>query len=155
MKPLASGAVAGLAGTTVMTGAMLLTKKAGMVPGELEPKEIASNFEEKLGVRDSLPEPAFEASWVMLHFGYGSLSGVAYTLAQKTMLDSERPVPVGCLFGVLLWAFGYCVWLPVCRLYPLPTRVPKRKVAANILTHVVYGAATAAAHRVFGSDSDS
>ncbi len=155
MKSLTSGAVAGLAGTMVMTGAMFLTKKVGMVPGKLEPKEIAENFEEKLGVRDYLPEPAFEASWVMLHFGYGTLSGVAYTLARKMTLDLKRLVPVGPLFGALLWAFGYCVWLPVCHLYPPPTQVPKRKVAANILTHVVYGTATAVAHREFGINSES
>ncbi len=154
MKSVARGAVAGFLGTTVMTGAMLLTKKAGMVPGKLEPKEIAENFEEKLGVRDYLPEFAFEASWVMLHFGYGTQSGVAYTLAQKMTPDLERPVPVGPLFGVLLWAFGYCVWLPVCGLYPPPTRVPKRKVAANILTHVVYGTAVVVVHRVFRTNSE-
>ncbi len=155
MNSLTSGAVAGLAGTTVMTGAMFLTKKAGMVPGKLEPKEIAENSEEKLGVRDYLPEPAFEASWVMLHFGYGTLSGVAYALAQKMALDLERPVLVGPLFGVLLWAFGYCGWLPVLGLYPPPTQVPKRKAAANILTHVVYGTATAVAHRVLRANSES
>ncbi len=154
MNPLRSGAVAGLAGTTVMTAVMFLTKRAGMVPGELEPMEIAENLEERIGVRDYLPEPAFEASWTMLHFGYGTLSGIAYALAQKAVLDLKRPLLVGLPFGLLLWAFGYCVWLPICHLYPPPTRVPNRKVAANILTHAVYGVATAVAHRVLWDDSE-
>lgn len=154
MKSVMSGTVAGLAGTTVMTGAMFLTKKAGMVPGELEPKEIAGNLEEKIGVRDYLPEPAFEASWTVLHFGYGTLSGVAYALAQKVVLDPKRPVLIGLPFGALLWTFGYCIWLPVCRLYPPPAQVPKRKVAANILTHMVYGIATATAHRVLWDEPE-
>ncbi len=90
----------------------------------------------------------------MLHFGYGTISGVTYALARKRMMrDLQRPALIGPVFGILLWAFGYCVWLPVCRLYPPPTRVPKRKVAANILVHVVYGTATATAHRAFRSDS--
>ena len=155
MKSVISGATAGLTGTTVMTGAMFLAKKAGMVPGKLEPKEIAENLEEKLGVRDYLPKGAFEASWVMLHFGYGTLSGVAYAIAQKMKLDVERPVSVGPLFGALLWVFGYCVWLPVFHLYPPPTQVPKCKVTANILTHVVYGTATGVAHWVFRTNSES
>lgn len=154
MNSMRSGAVAGLAGTTVMTGAMFLTKKVGMVPGKLEPKEIAENFEEKAGVRDRLSEPAFEASWTTLHFGYGTLSGVAYAVAQKTVSDLKGPLLMGLPFGVLLWAFGYCLWLPVCHLYPPPTQVPKRKVMANILTHVVYGVATAMAHRVLWDDSE-
>ncbi len=154
MKSVTSGAVAGLAGTTVMTGAMFLTKKVGMVPGRLEPAEIAGNFEEKIGVRGRLSGPAFEASWTALHYGYGTLSGVAYAIAQKTVLDSKRPLLMGLPFGLSLWAFGYCVWLPVCRLYPPPTRVPKRKVAANILTHAVYGVATAVAHRVLREGSE-
>ena len=154
MNPITSGAVAGLAGTTVMTGAMLLTKRAGMVPGELEPVEIAENFEEGIGVRDRLPEPAFEASWTVLHFGYGTLSGVAYAVAHESVSGPERPLLMGLTFGLSLWAFGYCVWLPVCGLYPPPTRVPKRKAAANILAHAVYGMATVAAHRVLWDEPE-
>lgn len=153
MNPVTSGAVAGLAGTTVMTGAMLLAKKAGMVPGELEPVEIAESFEEGIGVRDRLSESAFEASWMGLHFGYGTLSGVAYAVARRAVSGPDRPLLTGLPFGLLLWAFGYCVWLPVCGLYPPPTRVPERKVAANVLTHLVYGVATAAAHRALRDGS--
>ena len=83
MKYVNSGAVAGLAGTMAMTGAMVLMKKVGMVPGELEPKEIAQNTEKAIGMRSHLPQGAFEASWLTLHFGYGTASGVACAFAQK------------------------------------------------------------------------
>jgi hypothetical protein len=147
MKTMLRGAVAGLAGTTAMTAAMLASKKAGMEPGKLEPKEVAENFEEIIGIRHYLPKRAFEASWVMLHFGYGSMSGVVYALAQGiTRLDNRTLV--GSSFGMLLWAAGYCGWLPLLGLYPPPTRVPKRKVVANILAHLTYGATTAMAHRL-------
>ena len=147
MKPLASGAIAGLTGTTVMTEAMFLAKKAGMVPGNLEPKEVTENVEETIGIRDYLSKRAFEASWVMLHFGYGSTSGVAYALLQSiSCLD--RPALVGSSFGMFLWAVGYCGWLPLLGLYPPPAQVPKRKVVANILAHVTYGTMTAMAHRL-------
>ena len=148
MRFIARGAVAGLVGTTVMTAAFLVAKQVGMVPGKVQPKEIAENLEEKLGVRDYLPKPTFEASWIMLHFGYGTSSGVAYAFTQEKVLNIERSSLVGPLFGVLLWALGYCGWLPIFGLYPPPTQVPKRKVGANILTHVIYGTATAAAHRL-------
>ncbi len=148
MKRIIRGAVAGLVGTMAMTGAMVPIKKAGMAPGELAPKEIAENLERKLGVRDYLSEPAFEASWMMLHFGYGTMSGVTYALAQEA-LNRQRPFLIGPLFGVLLWAAGYCVWLPVVGLYPLPTRLPKRKVGVELIpTHLIYGTATAVTHRM-------
>jgi uncharacterized membrane protein YagU involved in acid resistance len=118
-------------------------KVAGVEPGRLEPKEITENFEEKIGVRDLLPKSAFEASWIMMHFGYGTTSGVAYALAQKTFNLGWRPILIGPTFGALLWAFGYCGWLPLAGLYPPPRQVPKRKVGANILAHVIYGTATA------------
>jgi len=126
-----------------MTAAMLIGKVAGMEPGKLEPKEITENLEEKIGVRDLLPKGAFEASWIMMHLGYGVTSGAAYALAQKTFNLGRRPVLVGPVFGALLWAFGYCGWLPLAGLYPPPTQVPKRKVGANILAHMIYGTATA------------
>jgi len=126
-----------------MTAAMLMEKVAGMEPGKLEPKEITENLEETVGVRTLLPKSAFEASWITMHFGYGVASGVAYALAQKTFNVGQRPILVGPAFGALLWAIGYCGWLPLAGLYPPPMQLPKRKVGANILAHVVYGTATA------------
>lgn len=148
MRLITRGAVAGLVGTMVMSAAFLAAKEAGMVPGKVQPKEIAENLEEKLGVRDYLPKPAFQASWIILHFGYGTSSGVAYAFSQEKALNIERPSLLGPLFGILLWALGYCGWLPIFGLYPPPTQVPMRKVGVNVLTHIIYGTATAMAHRV-------
>ena len=91
MKLVIRGAVAGLAGTTVMSGAMFLANKTGMTPGGPPPRDITENLERKLGVRDRLPEPAFEASWAMLHFAYGTASGVPCALTQK-VLDRDQPI---------------------------------------------------------------
>ncbi len=153
MKVAIRGAVAGLAGTAVMTAAFLAAKKAGAVPGELEPKEITENFEEKIGVRDHLPEPAFRASWIALHIGYGTASGAAYALAyalaqERTQALDPPVVLTGPLFGVSLWVIGYCGWLPLFGLYPRPALLPGRKVTANIVSHVVYGTTTATVHQM-------
>jgi uncharacterized membrane protein YagU involved in acid resistance len=149
VKPMIRGAAAGLVGTALMTGAMFLVKKAGTAPGKLAPKEIALNLAKKIGVYDRLPKPAFEVSWTTLHFGYGMASGAAYALAQEKAPDLNRPGPTGLLFGVLLWAVGYCGWLPALGLYPPPTRLSKDEVGAELITtHLIYGTATAVAHRV-------
>jgi uncharacterized membrane protein YagU involved in acid resistance len=157
VKSLASGALAGaaagLVGTALMTAAMLPLKKASMSPGSVPPRQITDNLLDKLGLRDYLSPPAFEASWVTLHFGYGSVSGVAYALVRKA-IGGERPFLTGAAFGMVLWAAGYCGWLPLTGLYPPPTRLPKRKVVAELMgTHLVYGMSTALAHRAFRSES--
>ena len=154
MKPIIRGALAGFIGTALMTGAMFLVKKAEMAPGELAPKEVTENLEKKIGVYDRLPKPAFEVSWIMLHFGYGMASGAAYALAQEKTPDLNRPGLIGPLFGVLLWVIGYCGWLPILGLYPSPTRLSKGKVGAELITtHLVYGTTTAVAYRVLSTRS--
>jgi uncharacterized membrane protein YagU involved in acid resistance len=153
VKSLARGAAAGLVGTALMTAAMLPLKKASMSPGTVPPRQITDNLLDKLGLRDYLSPPAFEASWIALHFGYGSVSGAAYALAQKAS-GGKCSFLAGAPFGMVLWAAGYCGWLPLTGLYPPPTRLPKRKVAAELIgTHLVYGMSTALAHRAFRSES--
>ena len=147
MKPIARGAAAGLVGTAMMTTAMLPLKKASVSPGTVAPRQITENLANKLGLRRSLSMPAFEASWMTLHFGYGIASGVAYALAQK-VFEREGTLLVGPLFGMLLWAVGYCGWLPLFGIYPPPTRLPKRKVGAELITtHLIYGTGVAVVHR--------
>jgi uncharacterized membrane protein YagU involved in acid resistance len=153
VKSLGRGAAAGLVGTALMTAVMLPLKKASMSPGTVPPRQITDNLLDKLGLRDYLSPPAFEASWMALHFAYGTTSGAAYALALKAM-GGERPFLTGPAFGMVLWAAGYCGWLPLTGLYPPPTRLPKRKVAAELIgTHLVYGMSTALAHRAFRSES--
>lgn len=151
MKSLARGALAGPVGTTLMTASMLPLKKASMSPGPVPPRQITERLLNKLGIRDYLSPPAFEASWMALHLGYGIVSGVAYAFVQKA-IGGERPFLAGAAFGMVLWAAGYCGWLPLMGLYPPPTRLSKRKVAAELIgTHLVYGVSTAQAHRAFRS----
>lgn len=92
MRRITRGAVAGLAGTTAMTVPMLALKKACMELGKLEPKEVTENVEKTIGIREYLPKHAFEASWVMLHFGHGSMSGVAYALVRGRLRLSIIPL---------------------------------------------------------------
>ena len=155
MKLLARGTLAGLVGTALMTAAMLPSKQVSMSPGKVAPRQITENLLNRLGVRRHLSRPAFEASWVALHFAYGTVSGVASALGQRA-IGRERPLLAGPVFGTVLWAAGYCGWLPLVGLYPPPTRLPKRQVGAELIaTHLVYGATTAQAHQAFRSEPES
>jgi hypothetical protein len=147
MNQILGGAVAGLAGTGVMSAAMAIAKAVGLLAGEPPPRTVSRNLEEVVGVYDDLPGPAFEASWVGQHFAYGSTAGMVYALT-RDRLKLADPLPAGPLFGVALWAFGYVGWLPATGLYPPPTAEPKRRVATLIAAHLIYGTATAAVLRV-------
>ena len=48
-----------------MTLAMLSLEKVGLAPGKPPPKEITENLQKKLGIRDWLPKPVAEGSWII------------------------------------------------------------------------------------------
>lgn len=136
------GALAGLAGTAVMSAAMAATRAAGVMRGEVPPRKVGGNAEEAMGVRDEMSRPAFEASWIAQHVAYGAAAGVAYELVERR-LRLREPIPAGPLFGAALWAFGYAGWLPATGLYPPPNREPRDRVAMIVLHHLIYGTTTA------------
>src|SRR5438105_781811 len=109
MEDVLRGAVAGFAGTAVMSAAMAAAQAIGLAGGEPPPRQIGRNLEEALGMRDDLSRPAFEASWVAQHVAYGTAAGVAYELARGA-LRLDEPIPAGLAFGVALWAVGYAGW---------------------------------------------
>ena len=146
MEAILRGALAGGVGTATMTAAMAAAQAAGMMAGDVPPRRVAGNLEEALGVRVALPGPAFEASWVAQHFAYGAAAGAVYTVARQRLGGAE-PLVAGPLFGIALWAFGYAGWAPLTGLYPWPTEEPRRRVATEVVSHLIYGAATALAER--------
>jgi hypothetical protein len=154
MDEVLRGAVAGLAGTAVMSAAMAVAKATGLMDGEWPPRKVARNFEESIGVRDELPQAAFEVSWVAQHFAYGAAAGVAYALSQRRLRLPE-PLPSGPLFGAALWAFGYAGWLPATGLYPPPTAEPRRRFGTLIAAHLIYGTAVASVSRLLGPSREA
>jgi hypothetical protein len=151
MNDMTRGAVAGLAGTTLMSVAMALAKAVGPMPGEPPPRKVARNVEETVGIRDVLPPAAFEASWIAQHFAYGTAAGVAYALVQRRVRLRE-PWPAGPVYGIALWAFGYAGWLPASGLYPPPRADLRHPVRTTIAVHVVYGTATAMASHMLDAN---
>ncbi|HEX8200382.1 MAG TPA: DUF6789 family protein [Isosphaeraceae bacterium] len=146
MEAVLRGALAGCVGTTTMTAAMAAAQAAGMMAGEVPPRRVAGNLEAALGVRAALSRPAFEASWLAQHFAYGAAAGAVYAVARERLGGAE-PLIAGPLYGIALWAFGYAGWAPLTGLYPWPTEEPRRRVATEVASHLIYGAATALAER--------
>ena len=142
MNELTSGAVAGLAGTAVMSAAMAADRAFGWMRGEVPPRKVARRFEESLGVRDDLSRPAFEASWVAQHFAYGAAAGVAYEMIRRRLRPRE-PLSAGAMYGAALWAVSYAGWLPLAGLYPPPHEDNRERALMIALHHLIYGATVA------------
>lgn len=143
MNGMFGDAVAGLAGTAVMSLAMAGAKAAGLLPGETPPRRVSRNVEKALGLSDERSPTSSEAGWIGQHFAFGATAGVAYGLVERR-LPLREPLLVGPLYGAALWAFSYAGWLPATGLYPPPDVEPKRRVASMIAAHLIYGTVTAA-----------
>ena len=134
------GALAGAAATVPMTAVMLGAEAAGLlfVP---PPKQITANAERQSGVRGQLSQPAFTASWLAAHFGFGTGMGVLYEAARPLV-----PGPAwlkGLLFGGAVWAVSYTKVLPGLGLYPPPSQDRDTRTATMVAAHAVYGATLA------------
>ncbi len=138
--------MAGFAGTVVMTAAITAEKLSGLMREEPAPEIISAHVESAIGLREYLPEPVVQVSWLLQHFGYGVNAGVGYALLQER-LPKNRPLLAGTVYGVGLYLAGYAGWLPLVHLYPPPMQNPRRKVALLVVEHVVFGTTTALTYR--------
>lgn len=146
------GFVAGFTGTVAMTAVITVEVLTGLMREEPAPETVSAHAEEAVGLREHLPEPAFQVSWLMQHFGYGTNGGVGYALARR-FLPVEQPVLAGMMYGIALYLIGYAGWLPVLHLYPLPQRNPRRKVAMLVAEHLVYGTTTALVYQALSAQA--
>lgn len=113
------GAVSGVKATAVMSAVFSIHPDA-TVP----PKVVTDNIFRAIGLR---PVPG---AWLPAHFAFGLTLG-----AIRARLAAPR-VP----FALAVWAAGYAVALPLLGLYPVLTRDHRRRAAASLLSHLVFGA---------------
>lgn len=154
---LGRGLVAGLVGTTCMTALqevvaarrrrerMLVGAGNGSEPldpwaSAPAPAKLARMTVMKLGGRDVPPE-RITLFTNAVHWGYGTLMGSLYALAQSA--SGGRPVVRGPLFGLAVWASSYATLVPL-GLYRWPWRYRPGAVAKDLSYHLVYGSGVAA-----------
>ncbi len=82
------------------------------------------------------------------HFAYGGACGAVFALVERFV-----PIPrviKGILFGLIVWAGSYLVWLPVVGLLSPATEHPPRRTAVMIASHLVWGATAGLAIELAG-----
>src|SRR4051812_46335361 len=114
------GAMSGLKATAVMSTVFALHPDA-TVP----PKVVTDNLFRAVGLR---PLPG---AWLPAHFAFGMTLGA--------LRASVAAPPVA--FALSVWTAGYATSLPALRLYPSLTRDHKRRAAASLVSHLVFGLA--------------
>jgi uncharacterized membrane protein YagU involved in acid resistance len=157
---VARGALAGIAGTAVMTGWQLLAAKL-RAPGEKDtgaqddppqdpwdaasaPAKVAKRIGEGVFQREVSPDLIPLLTNVM-HWGYGTGWGAVYGIAAGGR--QVGTVRAGAAFGTAVWASSYAQLVPM-GLYEPPWKYPPAELALDLSYHVVYGLGAAAAFRV-------
>ncbi len=139
MNHLVRGGLAGALATVPMTAVIALG--GGFRHGRTPPPErIAETAARRANVRDNLPGPAFSASWLIAHVGYGGACGALFSLLGSHL--PGPPITRGLTFGALVWGISYGALMPALHLYPPPHHQSPRQSALMLAAHVVYGATT-------------
>jgi hypothetical protein len=155
------GALAGLAGTLVLT--LALQNAHRVLPSGREADPAASTDEptgdptERLadkvaGVFETELSPDARQTLAMgIHWGYGAFWGMAYGVIQSSL---HLPGWLhGSLLGLLVWMIGPMGLIPAMKLArPSPDVPPVRRLVSVVL-HGLYGWTTAAAFHLLSRDA--
>jgi len=143
-KNLALGAAAGFAGTALMQGMMIATRKYTpqfLPPMRDNPDHFIIKQAERLlpeETQKKIPEQMETAAQYALAFGYGMTLTSIYAGARgergNLWLD-------GTALGLGTWAIGYLGWLPATKLTPPVWKQKPKQVLPGILSHVLFGIA--------------
>ena len=143
MKAVVHGAVAGLAGTALMTAAMecLWRRLPRDQRYPLPPREIIERTLQHSDGAEASEQPRRRAT-MAAHFAYGAATAIPFALFSK----SRRPL-VGAFYGVTVWAASYLGWVPALRILKPAWQHPARRNLLMIVAHLIWGAAMAVALR--------
>lgn len=138
------GAIAGMAGTALvsaglMVGPKLLERRGALPEGASEAEQPTEKLAENIAgatLDTDLEGSTKTAAGQAIHWGYGTLWGAVYGVAQREL---QLPAPVaGALFGGLIGGVASTV-VPALNLTPPPTEQP---MAMNLFMggiNMVYG----------------
>lgn len=143
-KALRRGTAAGLLATVPMTSVIAGGHAARLLRNP-PPTVITAGILDRLGARRHLDEPAFHASWIVAHFGYGALGGIIFALL-RPLLPTTHAI-AGLVFGGIVWSLSYLHLMPSLGLYPWPSDDRRTRIAVMIAAHAVYGITLAEMNR--------
>lgn len=146
------GAVAGLAGTAVLTqvmqrGPQFMEEKLGIAVAEPEsPAEAEAPGDPRAELAEKVATGVFDTSISQaIHWGYGAFWGAIFGI-----VHSSLKIPLllhGTIFGGLVATVASTL-VPAMGLEPSPKEQPKKMSAMQFVNHVIFGWAVALTFRV-------
>jgi uncharacterized membrane protein YagU involved in acid resistance len=112
----------------------------GEPPRPLPPREVAEALAVKAGTHADMSERDFQNLTLMVHFGYGALTGAIFGAVAPR--HRSRSVAAGMLFGLGVWTASYLGWLPAFGVRHSPRYDPPTRTRLMIGSHLVWGGTT-------------
>lgn len=101
--------------------------------------------QKQVGRPDALTNGQEEKAAMASHLAYSAGFGALYGAVGRRADGVPAPL-AGALFGLAAWKLSFDGWMPALGIMPATTDLPMKKWAPDLLSHVVYGAATALAY---------
>ena len=145
MVSFIKGVIGGIAATLAMSGVMAIGKAMGWME-QPPPKQITAHAEKKVGISPrNQPKPIFAMSWLVSHFGYGTMCGVIFSVIWRRWV---RIPGTGLVYGLVVWAISYLGLMPALRLYPAAPHDRRSREIVLVVGHEVYGGTLELVHRL-------
>jgi uncharacterized membrane protein YagU involved in acid resistance len=143
------GIVAGMAGTCVMMAMRSFDQKYApktVPPAREDPGDfLVSAAARAVHASGSIPKPVEQAASLAAKSGYGALFGVLYGL-WRGRGRSRSALVDGTALGGLVYGASYLAWMPAFGVTQPVWKQQFPEIAGELLRHVAYGVATAAAY---------
>ena len=145
---VAAGALAGLAGTIIMTqfqsAISALSKPKTKPNGESDTGENATvktaQAVTRLATGHDIDENSKKMAGQIVHYSFGTAMGAVYGAIAEIQPTSSAAM--GLPFGTALWLAADEVAVPALGLSGPPTESPIRAHAYGLCSHLIYGAST-------------
>ena len=150
------GALAGLTGTVAMTLALrrvlprVLPRRARR---PFLPATVTQGLERKLTGRRRLSDHQRRGVTVPMHYAFGAGAGLGYGLL-RAAAHRTPPALLGSAWGLAIWITSYQGWIPALGLARAESeRRPAQRVVP-VLSHLVFGIATAYAFEALSGEPE-
>ena len=132
--------MAGATAAACMTVIRMAARRRGLIEKTV-PQAVEETLAARMG-KGARSHPAIHhLTDQLLHFGYGAALGSCYglTVRGRTRSLAAR----GTAYGVLTWALGSCIVLPLIRAKQAAWQKRTAENTVDLIAHLVFGLATA------------
>jgi hypothetical protein len=141
VRDLAAGAVAGTAGTIVMSTLMLTAQRAGLL-GEQPPRKLSDAVLDAVA-GGRADERSRRVGTTIVHLGIGATAAAIHQVGRHLAGDPRPAALWGGGFGAVFWALNYGFVAPAVGIMPSPDKDRPGRAPIMLAANIVWGAVSA------------